>query len=106
MPRSLEEWGKFKVYRNTEGIKWHPKSYLNKYRLISILTRFPFYKSSFKFSDVKAVLAGERFGRFPYNIVYYAYAKIARFRWIRKDFRFPIEWLLLEKVMEKVRGFV
>ncbi|MFH1905630.1 MAG: hypothetical protein ABIK53_08955 [bacterium] len=102
---SLEAWANFGIYRNV-GATWQPKSYINKYKIISILTHFPFYQREFKLKDVKIVIAGGRFGRFPYNISYYIFAILAKWRWRRKYFKFPVEWWILEKVMEKVRGFV
>jgi radical SAM superfamily enzyme YgiQ (UPF0313 family) len=105
MPRSFEEWGKFKIFRGL-GITWHSKQYINKYKTISILTRFPFYFHSFRFGDVKSVIGGERFAVFPYNLIYYLFTKSAQWRWRHKQFRFPVEWLVLEKVVDKVRGFV
>lgn len=105
VPDSLEAWVNFGIYRNV-GATWQPKSYINKYKTISILTRFPFYQRKFKLKDVKTVVGGERLRRFPYNIIYYMFVILARWRWQRKYFKFPVEWWILEKVMEKVRGFV
>lgn len=105
VPASLEAWANFGIYRNV-GATWQPKSYINKYKTISILTRFPFYRREFRLKDVKAVIGGERFERFPYNIIYYIFTILARWRWQRKYFKFPVEWWILEKVLEKVRGFI
>ena len=106
MPDSFEKWGStFKIYRDV-GITWHPKKYINKYKTISILTRFPFYLKSFKFSDVKKVVGGQRFATFPYNAIYYFFTMLARWRWKHKQFGFPFEWMVLEKIIDKIRGFV
>ena len=105
MPDSLEKWAEFKIYRGI-GIEWHPKSYIRKYKTISILTRFPFYLNAFKLSDTEKVIGGGRFSAFPYNVIYYIFTMLARWRWRHKAFRFPLEWLLLEKIMDRKRGFV
>ncbi|MBI4845294.1 MAG: B12-binding domain-containing radical SAM protein [Candidatus Omnitrophica bacterium] len=105
MPASLEEWANFGIYRNV-GATWQSKVYINKFKTISILTRFPFYQKKFSFKDVGSVIGGGRFSKFPYNVVYYIYSLLARWRWKKRFFRFPLEWWFLEKAMEKVRGFI
>lgn len=105
IPESLEKWGEFGIYRNV-GNTWHSQNYINKYKAVSILTRFPFQRKKFKFSDITTLIGGSRFSKFPYNIAYYLLAKLAIIRWKFKFFGFPIEWIMLEKVLERVRGFV
>jgi len=104
-PQSLEEWAEYGIYRNV-GNTWSSKRYLNRCKAISILTRFPFYHSKFALKDVSSGLAGSRFSKFPFNVAYYILTKLAIWRWKYKFFRFPIEFLLLEKVLIKLRGFV
>lgn len=104
-PQSLEEWTKYGIYRNV-GNTWSSKKYLNHCKVISILTRFPFYRSKFALKDVSSGVAGSRFSKFPFNVVYYIFTKLAIWRWKYKFFRFPIEFLLLEKLLIKLRGFV
>lgn len=104
-PQSLEEWANFGIYRSLDGT-WHSKDYFRKYKSISILTRFPFWKNNYKFSDVKKAIGGSRFGKFPFNVVYYILARLAIYRWKKRFFRFPLEWVLVEKILEKIRGFV
>jgi len=105
MPESLEAWADFGIYRSV-GSVWQPESYLKKYKTISLLTRFPFYRDAFGLKDIATVIGAERLEKFPYNIVYYLFATSARWRWRKKFFRMPLEWWLLEKVVQKMRGFV
>lgn len=104
-PESLEAWADFGIFRNV-GVTWHPPRYIKKLKVISLLTRFPFWKKKFSLGDVGRVIGGSRFARFPLNWVYWFYAKDAAFRWKHRLFGFAGEWLLLEKVLERVRGFV
>lgn len=104
-PNSLEKWSEYGIYRNV-GIKWHPNDYIKKSKTISILTRFPFYKNKFTLKDVEKIVGGTRFSKFPYNVIYYLLTKLAIYRWRYKFFKYPIEWILLEKILERLRGFV
>ncbi len=104
-PTSLEEWGNFGIYRDISGT-WHPKSYLKRCKTLSVMTRFPFYRKSFKLKDVTSTLVGNRFAKFPLNIIYYLYANISIWRWKKRFISFPIEFWLLEKALIRLRGFV
>ena len=103
-PGSLEEWTSYGIYRDV-GIFWHSKSYINKCSVLSIISRFPFYKEKFSFDDV-AGISDARYTRFPFNIAYFVYANLAILRWKYKFFTFPVEFTLLEKILDKSRGFV
>lgn len=105
IPDSLEKWGDFGIYRNVNNV-WCDRKTAKKYKIISVLTRFPFWKKDFSFKDISMVMESSRFSRFPFNVVYYMFARMAIFRWDHKFFKFPVEWLLLEKLLEKMRGFV
>lgn len=104
-PNSLEEWANYGIFRNVGGT-WHAKDYIEKCKTISILTRFPFYKRKFTLKDVKQVAGGTRIAKFPFNVVYYVLANLAIYRWKCKFFKFPFELMLLEKTLERIRGFV
>lgn len=105
-PKSLEEWSEFRIFRDV-GNNWHTKKYIAKYKGISILTRFPFWRKSLTFAGIeKGVLGGERFMKFPINIIYWTLANIAIWRWKKRFFSFQFEWNILEKILEKLRGFV
>lgn len=96
-PQKLEEWQDYKIYRDVK-CTWLPQGYARMLQMLSIMTRFPF------FTDHPKV--PERFKKFPYRQVYLLFTFLARWRWKHRFFKFPVEWLLLEKVMEKARGFV
>jgi len=104
-PQSLEEWSEFGIYRNV-GTTWHSKKYIEQCKTLSILTRFPFYRNSFSLKDVNSVLAGQRISKFPFNWMFYIYTKSAIFRWKKRFFRFPMEYIVLEKYLMKIRGYV
>ncbi len=104
-PKSLEAWSDFGIYRNV-GSTWLSRGEASRYKAISILTRFPFYKESFKWADLSGALGASRFSRFPFNVAYFILANLAILRWRTRRFEFPIEWLALEKALVKMRGFV
>lgn len=105
IPGSFEEWSKFGIYRNVKT-KWHKSEYIKKYKTISIMTRFPFWKAKLSLKDVSSVIGGSRFGKFPFNIAYWLLTNMSILRWKKKYFKYPIEWILTEKALEKMRGFV
>lgn len=96
-PKTLEQWQDYRIYRDVGGT-WLNKRYKKILRGISIMSRFPFYKDNPQ--------VPERFGRFGYRHLYQFLSYISRLRWKHCFFKFPIEWLLLEKTMEKWRGYV
>ena len=104
-PGSLEKWAEFGIYRSG-GHTWCDKRTIHRYKTISILTRFPFWKDNFSLNDINNIIGSSRVSKFPFNIVYFAYTKAAMLRWKYKFFRFPVEWVLLEKALEKIRGFI
>jgi anaerobic magnesium-protoporphyrin IX monomethyl ester cyclase len=106
IPDSLEKWADYRIYRDI-GNTWHSKKYLKKYKALSVISRFPFWKKSFSIADIgKAVVEGGRFTKFPINIMYWIFSNIAMFRWKHRNFSFPLEFTILEKVLERIRGFV
>lgn len=96
-PKSLEEWQDYKIYRDVK-CTWLPTGYAKTLQRLSIMTRFPFYTDQPK--------VPERFGKFPYRFLYLFLAFLARWRWKNRFFKLPLEWILLEKTMERKRGFV
>jgi radical SAM superfamily enzyme YgiQ (UPF0313 family) len=105
IPETLEKWANYKIYRSI-GATWLTKKYANKYRAVSILTRFPFWKKKFALSDINTVIEGKRFTRFPFNIFYWLMTNLAIKRFRSRNFSFPVEWTILEKVLESIRGYV
>ncbi|MBW2050319.1 MAG: B12-binding domain-containing radical SAM protein [Deltaproteobacteria bacterium] len=105
MPGSLDAWGNFEIFRDPGNI-WHSGPYVRMCKTISLLTRFPFWYDGFKLKDVKDVIGGGRLKRPPFNVIYFLFARIARFRWKKRLFHFPLEWKILEWVLKRVRGYV
>jgi len=104
-PQTLEAWADFGIYREV-GATWHPKAYLKKYKMISMLSRFPFWKKRFALADVSGALVGSRFARFPFNVAYWLMVRLAMWRWRNRFFKFPVEYWVLEKALMRIRGFV
>lgn len=96
-PGSLDEWRDFGIYRNVE-CTWLTREYASMMKALSIMTRFPFYTADYGLP--------ERVDRFPFRPVYELFAVLARQRWKRRFFKYPLEWLLLEKGLQHLRGFV
>jgi radical SAM superfamily enzyme YgiQ (UPF0313 family) len=96
-PNKLEEWGDYKIYRDV-GCTWHEKKYMKMLIYISIMTRFPFFKDKYE--------VPQRFSGFGYKQIYKFFTYSARLRWKHRFFGVPVEWWLLEKTLEKSRGFV
>lgn len=96
-PKSLEEWQDYRIYRDV-GCVWLEKKRAKMLKYLSIMTRFPFY------TDTPNV--PERFNSFGYKQAYLFFSRLARFRWKHRFFKFPIEWWLLEKILERFRGYV
>lgn len=98
MAGSLEEWAEFRVYRN-ENMPWLSRTMIKRYKYISILTRFPFLRDNY--------LVPVQFDRnYALRMVYHFYSHMARFRWRKKWFSFPLELMLLERILERKRGYV
>lgn len=96
-PESLEEWQDYKIYRDVK-CTWLPQDYAKMLQRVSIMSRFPFFTDDPKIP--------ERFSKFPHRLLYRLLARLARWRWKHRFFKFPLEWLLVENIMEKSRGFV
>ncbi|MDP2937729.1 MAG: hypothetical protein Q8N72_00565, partial [Candidatus Omnitrophota bacterium] len=105
IPETLEKWSSFGIYRNV-GTTWHDEKYIRLCKVLSILTRFPFWNDKFRFKDISKLPLSQKFRQFPYNLIYFVFLKLAIYRWKLKFFNFPIEWLFLEKYLERTRGFV
>ncbi|MCL5090774.1 MAG: radical SAM protein, partial [Patescibacteria group bacterium] len=96
-PKSLEQWQDYKIYRDVK-CTWLPENQAKTLQRLSVMTRFPFYTDNPKIP--------ERFQSFPYNLVYNFFSFVSRFRWKHRFFYGLWEWVALEKIMEKTRGFV
>lgn len=96
-PQTLEDWQGFEIYR-TFGCTWLDKGFTRMLRGVSLMTRFNFY------SDNREVPPSYK--DFPYRYVYRICSYLAKLRWKYRFFKFPIEWLVIEKAMKWWRGWV
>lgn len=96
-PQTLEEWQGYRIFR-AFGNTWVDKRFANVLRGLTLMTRFNFYRDKPRIP--------QPYQGFPYWIVYRVCCFLAKLRWRRRFFRFPVEWWLLEKVMERWRGWV
>lgn len=94
---TLEQWQEYRIFR-AFGSTWVDKRFARMLRGLTLMTRFDFYKDNPR--------VPQPYQDCPYRYVYRVCSFLARLRWKHRFFKFPFEWLLLEKVMEKWRGWV
>jgi len=99
-PTTLEDWGNFEFRRFRAP--WFDKKYVSLLETLNTLTRFWLTYSDEH--DVPGPLRLE-YGKFPYSIAYKILAFSARRRFKHRFFRFPIEWRLVDRWLELVRGY-
>ena len=92
-PQSLEEWGNIHVFHFDPP--WHSKAQVEKLHTISAVTRLAFYPQS---------RIRER--AITYKFAYTVMNRIARYRWKRRNFDFPIELKIVDAVARKFKGFL
>jgi radical SAM superfamily enzyme YgiQ (UPF0313 family) len=92
-PQSLEEWSSIEVFHFNPP--WHSKAQVDKLHAISAVTRCAFYPQS----RIK-----ER--GLPFKFAYALMNRIAKFRWRRRYFGFPIELKIADAVARKFKGFL
>jgi anaerobic magnesium-protoporphyrin IX monomethyl ester cyclase len=100
--RSLEEWGSWRLDRS--DLPWISKSYRLELTAVSNIVRFNFIhqKLCSTTPDVKkARLAGNSIVVVAYEILHYIFNISARYRWQRRWFKHPYEWLLWGFVKDK-----
>lgn len=92
-PRSLEEWSNIEVFHFDPP--WHSKAQVEKLHTISAVTRYAFYpRSRIKERDL------------AFKLVYTLMNRIAKYRWKRRYFGFPIELEIVDTVARKFKGFL
>ena len=96
-PQTLEEWSRFKIYLDT-GATWYNLKHQRMLKTISVLTRFPFYTD--KYEIPKA------YDEWKYRHIYKICSYLARKRWKNRFFEYPIEWVIVEKLLLKWRDYV
>lgn len=96
-PQTLEEWSKYKIYMNT-GVTWYNFEHVNLLRTLSILTRFKFYTDKYEIP--------EPYNQLKYRYIYMVCSFLARTRWKKRFFKYPVEWRLLERLLLGYRDYV
>jgi radical SAM superfamily enzyme YgiQ (UPF0313 family) len=91
-PQSFKEWGSIHVFHFDPP--WFSKAQVEKLHTISTVTRCAFYpQSRIKERDLSF--------RFAYIIM----NRIAKYRWKRRYFGFPVELKIVDAVARKSKGF-
>ncbi len=92
-PQSLEDWGNIQVFHFDPP--WHSKAQVEKLHTISAVTRLAFYPES---------RIRER--AITYKFAYTILNRIAKYRWKKRNFSFPIELRIVDAVARKFKGFL
>ncbi len=92
-PKSLEEWGNIEVFHFLPP--WHSKSYVEKLRAISAVTRYAFYPQS-RINE----------HGFAFKLSYGVMHQIARYRWRHRYFGFPLELNIVNGMARRLRGYL
>jgi radical SAM superfamily enzyme YgiQ (UPF0313 family) len=92
-PQSLEEWGSIHVFHFDPP--WLSKPQIEKLHTISAVTRCAFYPQS-------RIKEREIAYKFAYTIM----NRIAKYRWKRRYFGFPVELKIADAVARKFKGFL
>jgi len=95
-PKNLEGWGNYE-YNNINNLPWIKGEYKNLLKTISMLTRFQFNSTKYEHES------GLKNTNKLYYFAYKFFCNRAKSRWANKNFKFPIEWRLLEKSL-KIMG--
>jgi hypothetical protein len=90
-PQSLEEWSSVNVFHFNSP--WLSKKQVEKLHSISAVIRYGFYpQSRIRERDV------------TYKIAYGVMNRIAKYRWKRRNFDFPIELEIADALAMKFKG--
>jgi hypothetical protein len=92
-PQSLEEWGSIDVFQFSPP--WHSKKRIEKLHTVSAVARCTFYPQS-RIKNRSLAF------KFAYGIM----NRVARYRWRRRYFGFPVELKIADAVAKKVKGFL
>jgi radical SAM superfamily enzyme YgiQ (UPF0313 family) len=92
-PKTLEEWSSIAVFHFDPP--WHSKQYLSKLHTISAVTRCAFYPES---------RMDER--NYGFRIAYGALNKMAKYRWKRRYFNYPIELKAANALARRLKGYL
>jgi radical SAM superfamily enzyme YgiQ (UPF0313 family) len=92
-PHSLEEWSKINMFQFTPP--WHSKKYVRKLHAISAVTRYALYSED---------RINER--SMLFKIGFRMLNKMAKTRWRKRNFNYPIEMQLTNALARKSRGWI
>jgi hypothetical protein len=92
-PTSLEGWSDIDVFHFKPV--WHSKRYVKKLETVSAVTRYAFL------SDDRI-----REHSSPFRVGYYVLNRMAKRRWKKRQFDFPLEMKLTDALARKFRGWL
>jgi len=93
-PQSLQQWADYSIYGNINA-PWVDKKRQKLLETVSIMTRFVFYGKHYNIAP-----------HIRFKHIYRMFNFLARTRWSHKYFGFPIEWMLVKKMLKYLRGYV
>ena len=92
-PQTLEEWGKAEMFHFSPP--WHSKEYARHLQTVSYVSMYAFYP------DARIKEHG-----IPYRIGYGVLNRMAKYRWKKRFFRFPVELKIANAAMRKRREYL
>jgi hypothetical protein len=87
-PASLEEWGEF-YYNDPKNLAHFERSMFRLIRTITLLTKFDFAYRGYRGAGILE-------NRKLLKAIHYSLCKVAQWRWQKKLFAFPVEWVALD----------
>jgi anaerobic magnesium-protoporphyrin IX monomethyl ester cyclase len=96
-PDTLEGWADYKLFVDVDAT-WLSRKKARQLKGITTMAHFPFCEQNHE--------VPERFLKVPYSIVYALLTRFARWRWRHRFFAFPLEWVLVEKIVARNRGWI
>jgi anaerobic magnesium-protoporphyrin IX monomethyl ester cyclase len=92
-PQSFDEWGNAEMFHFSPP--WHKRKYVKRLQAISLVSIYAFYP------DARIKERG-----IPYRIGYGVLNKIAKYRWKKRFFSFPIELQIATATLRKRREYL
>lgn len=97
--KTLEEWGGW-TFSDSSNNPWLKKSLRRYIDTVSTIARFKYLYHRFEFysDEFKRKKLGSPFIRLGYEIFVRAFSCLAEWRWRKRFFAFPYEWILWKKL--------
>jgi radical SAM superfamily enzyme YgiQ (UPF0313 family) len=92
-PKTFDEWGKAEMFHFSPP--WHSRKYVQKIQDISLISMYAFYP------DARIKERG-----IPYRMAYGVLNNMAKYRWKKRFFRFPIELKMASAALRKRREYL